>query len=237
MPEVMTQSPKIVLKYQGMVLKECVLTKAEFTIGRKGDNDLVVEDGAVSGHHARVVKIQSVYFIEDLQSTNGTFINGQKVSWKQLRDADIVALGEHRLIFLEDAQSRRSAIPPPLESSDKTVVLKGGVPGAPSSGARKMVGVVQVVSGLADCREYRLTRQVAIIGAHPEATIKLTGLFAPKTAAMIGRRGGGYYVMVAGKTKNVKVNDNLVDGQADLKDGDVLEVAGVKMHFSMTESS
>lgn len=230
MAEDVGHSPKLILKHQGSIVKECVVTKPEFTIGRKPDNDLVIEDAAVSGHHAKIVQVQSVFFIEDLKSTNGTFVNGHKFDRKQLQDADVVTFGKHRLVFLEEGKSAPATAPPAYEESDKTVFLKSGVHGSPT-GAGRQVGMLQVVSGRTDRTEYRLTKQVTIIGSQPDAVVKLTGFFAPKTAAVIGRRSEGYYVTVTGESKKVHLNNLVVEGQADLKDGDLLEVAGVKMYF------
>ena len=236
MAEDMGQSPKLILKHKGSIVKECVVTTDEFTIGRKPDNDLVIDDAAVSGHHAKIVRVQSVFFIEDLKSTNGTLVNGQKFDRKQLNDADVVTFGKHRLVFLEEGKSATDNAPSTYDESDKTVFLKSGVHGSPPSLGRK-VGTVQVVSGRTDQTEYTLTKQVTIIGAQPDASIKLTGFFAPKAAAMIGRRAEGYYIRVTGETKKVHLNEIAVEGQADLKDGDLREVAGVKMHFYLKDAA
>ncbi len=236
MAEGMGQSPKLILKHKGSIVNECVVTKPEFTIGRKPDNDLVIEDAAVSGHHAKIVLVQSVFFIEDLKSTNGTFVNGHKFDRKQLLDADVVTFGKHRLVFLEEGKSATANASSTHEESDKTVFLKSGVHGSPPSLGRK-VGTVHVVSGRTDQTEYQLTKQVTIIGAQPDAAIKLTGFFAPKNAAVIGRRAEGYYVTVTGETKKVHLNEIVVEGQADLKDGDLLEVAGVKMYFYVKDAA
>ena len=236
MAELMTDSPKLVLKYQGLVVMEYAITQPEFTIGRKPDNDLVIDDVAVSGRHAKIVKIQAVHFIEDLQSTNGTFINNHKIDRKQLRNADVVTIGNHRLVFLEDVKNSAPDVPPTFEGSDQTVVLKTGTGSSRSKGGGK-VAVVHVVSGRTDRPEYRLTKQLTMIGSQPDAVIRLTGFFAPKSAAMVSRRGDSYYVTVPGRTKKVLLNDMVVEGQADLKDGDLLEVAGVKMYFYLKDAT
>ncbi len=236
MAEATVQPPKLFLKCQGSVIKACIIAKPEFTIGRKVDNDLVIEDGAVSGRHARIVKIQAVYFIEDLGSTNGTYIDGNKIDRKQLRDADVVTIGKHKLLFMEDVEDVVKAVPQAGGFSDKTTFLRSGDHSSPSPTKRQM-GVVKVVSGRTDRKQYKLNKQLTIIGSEPDASIRLTGFFAPKTAAMIGRRGDGYYVTVAAKKTGVQLNDLAVEGQADLKDGDVLEVAGVKMYFYLKDAA
>ncbi len=234
MAEVVAQAPKLILKSQGAVLKECVISKDELTIGRKPDNDVVLDDAAVSGHHARIVKIQAVYFVEDRQSTNGILVNGHKVDRKQLRDADVVTIGKHRLVFLEEGKAPAPAPPPAVAEADKTVVIRSGEFGTPANGRRR-VGLLRVLDGRTEHKEYRLTKQLSMIGSKADAFVKLTGYFAPKTAAIIGRRGQSYYVTIPERGKAVRVNELAVDGEADLKDGDLIEVAGVKMHFSLRD--
>lgn len=236
MADGMTESPKLVLKYQGMVVMEYAITQPEFTIGRKPDNDLVIEDVAVSGQHAKIVKIQAVHFIEDLKSTNGTFINNNRIDRKQLREGDVVTIGNHRLLFLEDVRKSAPDVSATFDGSDQTVVLKTGAGGGrPKSSGKR--AVVRIVSGRTDRAEYRLTKQLTIIGSQSDAFIKLTGFFMPKTAALISRRGDDFYVTVPKETKKVLLNDIAVKGEAGLKDGDLLEVAGVKMYFYLKDAA
>src|SRR5881296_636535 len=68
MSEVMTQGPKVILKFNESILKEIEITQPSFTIGRRPDNDLVIDHAAVSGRHARIVQVQSAFFLEDLRS-------------------------------------------------------------------------------------------------------------------------------------------------------------------------
>ena len=92
-----------------------------------------------------------------------------------------------------------------------------------------------MLSGKTDQRQYTLTKQLSVIGTQDDAAIKLTGWFAPKSAATIGRLGQGYVLsMMDGKA--VRVNGIPVKGQASLSDGDMIEVAGVKMHFYLREA-
>ena len=103
MPEALTQPAKLLVKLHGKGSRHIDLTHETFTIGRKADNTLAIEDPAVSGHHARIVKIQAVFFLEDLKSTNGTALNGQPITRHQLHDADMITIGQHRLVFQESA--------------------------------------------------------------------------------------------------------------------------------------
>jgi len=222
--------PKVIVKYNESVLKEIDLDQSDLTIGRKADNQLVIEDSAVSGHHARLVKIQSVFFLEDLGSTNGTYVNEERVDRRQLKDMDVVGIGKHRLIF-RDAGGNGAA-QPDFVDGDHTMILKTQK-ADPAGQPVNVMGTIQIIAGRTDRTEYRLTHQLTVIGSQPGAGIRLKGWFAPKTAAMIGRRGNGYYVSACDGAKRLSVNAQPVTGQTDLKDGDVVEVAGIKMYFSM----
>lgn len=108
-------SPTLLVKAPQGGTRELEVSRTPFTIGRKHDNDLCLEDLAVSAHHARIVQVQQVLFLEDLTSTNGTFVNEQKIDRRQLRDADSIRLGTHRLIFGKHTRSQRKR-PAPARS-------------------------------------------------------------------------------------------------------------------------
>ena len=237
--------PKLVLKSHGAVLKEIKLDKQRLTIGRKPDNDIVLDDQSASGHHARIIQIQSVYFIEDAGSSNGTFANGKKTERKQLVNGDQVTIGQHSLLYLEDTS--QAVAPSALKASfdaDKTVVMtpelqrellkaQGGKAAVPVQS--KQVTVLKVVAGSADQKEYKLTGPVVVIGSQDSATVKLSGWFAPKRAALLNRQGGGYAVAMSEEGKKVMVNGNPIQGSMALKEGDLIEVAGVTLQYSVKE--
>lgn len=232
MPEIMTQGPRLIVKYQGTVIRELELKEAQLTIGRKGDNDLSIEDPAVSGHHARIVKIQSVFFVEDLHSTNGTFINNKPVDRYQLQDTDVIMIGNHRLLFQDVVKPDMVPAWSPAGDADETMVLKGLKPRDMPSRA-PTCATLKIVSGRTDRSEYQLSQQLTVIGSEEGAAVKLQGWFAPKVAAMIGRRGEGYYICAIRDGKKVVVNDVVVKEQTDLNDGDRIGAAGVTMYFSL----
>src|SRR5260370_17347008 len=91
--------PKIFLKFNERVLKEIPLDKPRFTIGRKPDNDLVIDNPAVSGHHALIFIEEGAFFIEDLGSTNGTFGNDAKILKEKLKNSAGIVACNHVLIY------------------------------------------------------------------------------------------------------------------------------------------
>ncbi|ULA58335.1 MAG: FHA domain-containing protein [Nitrospira sp.] len=215
--------------------RECEITHIPFTIGRKPDNDLCLEDPAVSAHHARIVQVQEVLFLEDLSSTNGSFVNEHPIDRRQLQDADALRFGTHRVIFRDKPGSAMEpAITGEALVSDRTMVVPSAAARESPAPARK-VGIVEILSGQTGQSHYPLTRQVSLIGAQDDAVITLTGWFAPKTAAMISRRGDAYVVSQTESGKRILINGRPVQREHALRHGDVVEVAGITMRFVLRD--
>lgn len=227
MQDTTTQRTTLLIKLHDKSSQELELASDSFTIGRKSDNNLAIEDPAVSAHHARITKIQAVYFIEDLKSTNGTFVNDKRIDRHQLRDTDVVTIGRHRIIF-RDGSAVAIAPAAATEDVDKTMVLTGQ---AARTDVATPPASLRVLSGKTEQQEYLLIKQVTAIGSHVQATVKLTGWFAPSTAAMITRRHTTYFVSPARNGKKILVNGQEVAGEKELKDKDRIEVAGTTMLF------
>jgi len=110
---------EISLQLEGKVLATYEANNEEFTIGRNADNDIQIDNLAVSGRHAMVRKVLNTYLIEDLNSTNGTFVNEKKIDRYELIDGDQVIIGKHSLLFrLREVKKAAAAF-----DADKTMVL------------------------------------------------------------------------------------------------------------------
>jgi pSer/pThr/pTyr-binding forkhead associated (FHA) protein len=106
--------PKLVLLFEGRVLKETAVSHtAAVTIGRLPDNTIVIDNSAVSSHHVRVLREGPQFVVEDLGSTNGTYVNGDKVSKRPLRHGDTILVGKHKLFFdrMGDAEFEAPDLP------------------------------------------------------------------------------------------------------------------------------
>ncbi len=88
---------KIELKFKDSILKTIVFDKEVISIGRHSDNDIHIDSLSVSSQHARIVKYHKKYIIEDLDSTNGTFLNKKRISKEKLSDNDVLTIGKHTL--------------------------------------------------------------------------------------------------------------------------------------------
>ena len=125
--------PKMIISIDGVVIKEVQLTKDRTTLDRRPYNDIVIDNLAVSGEHAVLTAAASDVFIEDLNSTNGTYINGKAVKKQLLQTNDVVEIGKYRIKFLADE----------AEDYEKTMILRPGafgrVPGTVGVPARSMM--------------------------------------------------------------------------------------------------
>src|SRR5690242_18148927 len=117
---------KLILSMDGLVLKEIPLAKERTTIGRKPHNDIQIDNLAISGEHAVVVTVLNDSFLEDLHSTNGTFVNGHSVEKHFLQNGDVIELGKYRLKYVNEvpAQAAAGSAAPGPADFEKTMVLR-----------------------------------------------------------------------------------------------------------------
>ena len=251
---------KLFLKFEQAVLKEIPLSQGVTTIGRLPDNVIQVDNLAVSGHHAKIYWDKDKFVIEDNNSLNGTYVNNARVNRRALKDGDNVLIGKHILAFKEDWREDRPGqlagpgySSPPVLKPDPSVMLDmkdrpsgssaapGQAPGAEAGrsptrqystlpGADR-TGTLTILSGKTDDTQYVLTSKMSVIGKSEMASIKLKKWFAPKMAALISKRENGYFIAASEKNIKVKINGEEISGQRALADGDVIEVADVKMTF------
>jgi FOG: FHA domain len=191
---------KVLLKYKEAAVKEIVLDKEITTIGRKQDNDIVIDNQAVSGHHALIKTEGDALLLEDLSSLNGTYLNSQKVSKAELFNGDIILIGVHTLDVHSDKEREadKKAFAVRGRSMDETMVIapddKKKIISAADKSIPEQLGGFLVVEGSTDQKEYELKERVSAIGKEDGSVIKLKGFFAPKLAALVNRRKEGYFI-------------------------------------------
>jgi len=227
---------KLILSMDGLVLKEILLDKERLSIGRKPHNDVQIDNLAISGEHAVVVTILADSFLEDLNSTNGTLVNGQPIKKHFLRANDVIELGKYKLKYMSDVQASQpmeTDVVPKRSTVGKTSAELQLEPG--DAGLRSNIGLssrpsavppaaIQLLNGPNAGKELALQKTLTTIGK-------------PGTqVAVIARRPHGYFIThVEGSTFPV-VNGQELDAQAHpLGDHDVIEIAGIKMEFFLKE--
>ena len=223
--------PKMIVSIDEVVIKEVQLTKDKTTLGRRPYNDIVIDNLAVSGEHALIRMTGNEVFLEDLNSTNGTYINGKAVKKQQLQHGDSVEIGKYRIKFVGDNA---------VENFDKAMIVQARAPAAhaaataPNSGygvaglggspiAQVLSAAIKVLSGAAVGREVPLTKIVTTIGKPGVAVAAITK--RPQGFVVHHVEGGG----------NPTLNGSPI-GQdpIQLKNGDVIELAGTQMQFVQT---
>jgi pSer/pThr/pTyr-binding forkhead associated (FHA) protein len=229
---------KIQIKFKDAVIKEVPITQVMLTIGRKPGNDVVIDNQAISGSHARIVEENETYFIEDLNSLNGTFLNGQKVSKYALKNGDIILIGNHTIEFMSEKPPEADAAKPAIRgrSMNETMIM------APSDQKKilaatekvDVLGGFLIIEGSTEKKDYLLKDRITTIGKDDAALIRLKGFFAPKVAALVNRRKEGYFINPS-SGKDLKINDQKVVQRYDLKDGDIVEIGDLKMQFYIKE--
>ena len=231
---------KVLLKFKEAAIREIPLDQDVMTIGRKADNDIVIDNQAVSGYHARIKRDGQSLFIEDANSLNGTYINGQKISKGELHNGDTVLIGVHTLdVILEKArETDTKGFALRGRSMDETVVIgaedQKKILASQDKEKPEILGGFIVIEGSTEKRDYLLKERVTTIGKEDGAGIHLKGFFAPKVAALVNRRKDGYFITPTGG-KTLKVNGQKVDHKYDLKDGDIVEAGGIKVQFYIKE--
>lgn len=240
---------RVYIKFNTAVIKEISLDKDITTFGRKADNDVPIDHPTISGHHCRIVKRGSSYELEDMNSTNGTFVNGHRVKTVQLKHKDQVGVASHILEFHADGTNEpaptsiaapSAAAPAPAPKVEPVAAVE--TPSAPqpaetpaTASAVSKSAVIKIVSGGVDGQsEVPLKDTVTYIGTAAQALIKLKGFMAPDLAAAISRRPEGYFLKAV-KSGYPKVNGNPVQEQILLENSAQIEVGGTMMIFRLVD--
>jgi predicted component of type VI protein secretion system len=236
---------RLMLSLDGQVLAEYNMNKERYTIGRLPDNDIRIDNPAVSGHHSLIINILNDSFLEDLNSTNGTYVNGKLIKKHAMQHGDVITVGHHQLRFVDSGEADTEQ-----DEFEKTMVI---TPSSQGEDRIRRVGVAvdQAAKAVAAKRNLN-TAAAEPLTALPKAKLQvLSGAFAGREleltkalttlgrpgvqVAAITRRSEGYFIVHvdSGKENDYPLVNGLAIGpQARrLNDNDVVQLAGVKMGF------
>jgi len=234
---------KLVLSFNGDVVKEYELDKEILTIGRKPGNDIHIDNLAVSGNHAKILTILNDSFIEDLDSTNGTYVNGDKISKHALQNGESIVIGKHELKYETGAAEDDEG------EFEKTMIIRPDAKGMPETeeankDIEKSIGKIaaDLATASSSSNDPGKAKLKLMSGANSGKELQLTKILTTLgrpgvQVAAITRRPKGYFLIVVDAGKDNKmplVNDVEIGKQHPLADGDVIEVAGVKMGFLLS---
>lgn len=239
---------KLSLMFEQKIVKEVPVGSRPIGIGRSPDNDIPVDNLAVSNYHARVYFEAGRLVIEDLDSLNGTFVNDMRIERATLHDGDNIHIGKHHIKVDTSGDAPvpwdtgRKATAPRINETMvlDTKVRREMLQQAAAMGesmqfaaGRIKVPTLVVLAGRTEKKEYVLTNKLTVIGKSPMATIRIKGWFKPQMAAQINQRDDGYYVGPGDKVPTV--NGTPIPGPLRLNDGDLIEVCGVRLNFIFRE--
>jgi len=235
--------PLLTLKFKDNVIQDFTLQKERsIAIGRRNDNDIVIENLAVSGHHAKIDSVGEGFVLTDLQSKNGCFVNERLVTSHWLKHKDVISIGKHTLTF--EYQPGEVHPASPSGQMDKTMVMD-------TSKYRDMMsksdsnklsprmkksapgGFLSYLSGGEG--EVELAKKLIKIGKDPSCDIVVNGLGVGRTAATISKRPNGFYLSFVGGMSKIKVNSKIIKESVPLKEFDIIELGSVKMQFFTKE--
>src|SRR3569832_2074891 len=222
--------PKMIVSIDGVVIKEVQLTKDRTTLGRRPYNDIVIDNLAVSGEHAVLQMSGNEVYLEDLNSTNGTYVNGKAVKKQLLQNNDTVEIGKYKIKYINEVAG---------PTFEKTMILKPGTvmpppqpmapaPGAPAGAEAaaqaadlgQVNASIKVLSGAAAGRQVPLVKVVTTIGKPGVAVAAIT------------KRPHGFVVAHVEGGNKPTINGAAIGAEpVTLKNGDLLELAGTQMQF------
>jgi hypothetical protein len=217
---------KLVLSLDGQIIQEFRLTRPRTTIGRRPNNDIQIDNLAISGLHAVVEVVGQLYFVEDMQSTNGVVLNGEKISRHPLKSGDELVLGKYTIAFFRDpvAAARQ-------EEFEKTMVMSAPVAGvapvqkvkparAPEPARAGQQAVIRVLTGANAGRELILSKEVTSLG---KAGLQVVAL---------SKRGNDYYITHIEGDHRPLVNSREISEKPQLLvEEDLIEVMGIRLAF------
>ena len=222
---------RLILSMDGLVLKEIPLNKENLTIGRRPSNDIQIDNLAISGEHARIVTILDDSFLEDLNSTNGTLVNGQAITRHVLKNNDAIELGKYKLKFMSEAavgefdntaQLRAAGLstePEPERTFADTQIMIPR-PVAPPPAIPRVT--IRLINGPNAGKAVELTKLLTTLGK-PGVQV-----------AVISRRSEGVFLTHVEGAKFPVVNDSEIGGEAFmLRNKDIVEIAGIRIELGI----
>lgn len=232
---------KLILSHGARVLNEYELDQEVITLGRKPSNDIQVDNMAVSGQHAKIITIGNDSFLEDLNSTNGTSVNGKPVAKHALQHEDTISIGQYTLSYINENASNDE------DDFEKTMIIRPDDANAlhdakaVASMGHINAGIKQVAQSIDHSVKVEKKAKLKLLsgsneGQELEIKKALITLGKPGVqVAAITRRAKGYFLIHIdnghGSAHPMLNGVTTTSITSPLNDNDIIEVAGVRMQF------
>jgi len=212
--------PEIIVKLGDEVVGKYLFDKDVVSIGRARDNDIVIENLSVSRNHARIRRADDKYVLTDLNSANGVFVNGVRVTKTEVLNSDVITIGKHKVIFQEQAPVSREEEISEAFGADRTMLVD-----------RTPTAVLIVIKGKQKDQTFELSKYECGIGRAAENDCVLSDWFVSKKHAMLVREGQNFFIKDLGSWRRTMLNGKYVT-ESQLKDGDILQFGTTQVRFT-----
>lgn len=214
-----------------------VITK----IGREADNDVVIDNAGVSGHHAVITQVGDAFFVEDTGSTNGVFLNGRRVAREQIHYGDEITIHKHKLKFtavnLAGDEVTAATTVTPVINQGQTMEVDVSQLQAMLQQQQTLAPYLQQISGELRGHKWMLSKQQFNIGKGTDCDLRVDGWFTPKLIARISRQSDGYYLYPENKWRKIRLNGLVVTGRVKLQNRDRLQLRSLILTFCQSASA
>ncbi len=216
--------PEIIVKVGENIVKQYFFAKETMSVGRAPDNEIVIENLAISRNHANIQFEDGKYWVTDLGSSNGTYVNGVKVKRTELIDKDVITLGKHKLFFYDQRASDAQAASQP-DIGDCTMLV-----------TPVTVAQLTVTKGRQKGQTFILEQTACTLGKAPECDIQINDWFVSRQHAVIEKHNQDYLIRDLNSWRHTRVNGEIIE-QATLVSGDTIQLGPtVTLNFALESS-
>lgn len=205
------------------------------TIGRADNNDLVIDNPGISGHHAVIERVGSEFYLKDINSTNGVYLNGRRISREQLRYGDEITLFKHKLkliavdLSMEPGAGETNS-KPGFISQDQTMEVNGAQLQAIMQHQQSHAPYLMQTGGKQPGHKWVLSRPHFAIGKSSICDLRVAGWFSPKLIAKITRQSDGYY-LIPEKKGRISLNGHPLNQRTKLRNLDKLQIRDIALTY------
>lgn len=198
-----------------------VFHQGEMTIGRTADCEIIIDNLAVSRKHAKLSREDDGFYVADLGSGNGTFVNGKRISKQRLSDNDEIVIGKHRLLFKEPR-------------SDKELISKAGMEERTKLVGESHAAYLAFMEGFQEKMRFTIRKPKVTIGRSMKCDVQLAGLGVGRQHALLYRQGDEFLLKSTTLMRRTLVNDQPVK-EAQLRDGDEIRIGKNRIIFGVSQ--